>query len=90
MNKKIINWRCIYFLVIILISQVFSYPLFAKSITYKLDENNSKVGFSVKHKITRDVYGEFLNSIATAHYDSNNNKNVNYMCVYIYIYIYYL
>ena len=77
MNKKIINWRCIYFLVIILISQVFSYSLSAKPITYKLDENNSKVGFTVKHKITNDVYGEFLKSIGTANYNSKTNQIIN-------------
>ena len=77
MNKKIINWRCIYFLVIILISQVFSYSLSAKQITYKLDEKNSKVGFTVKHKITNDVYGEFLKSIGTANYNSKTNQIIN-------------
>ena len=77
MNKKIINWRNIYFLVIILLSQVFSYSLPAKPITYKLDENNSKVGFTVKHKITNDVNGEFLKSIGTVDYNSKTNKIFN-------------
>ena len=77
MNKKIINWRNIYFLVIILLSQVFSYSLPAKPITYKLDENNSKVGFTLKHKFTDDVYGEFLKSIGTADYNSKTNKIFN-------------
>ena len=77
MNKKIINWRSIYFLVIIFLSQVFSYSLPAKTITYKLDENNSKVGFTVKHKITNDVYGEFLKSIGTANYNSKTNQIIN-------------
>ena len=74
MNKKIINWRSIYFLVIILISQVFSYSLPAKPITYKLDENNSKVGFTVKHNITNDVNCEFLKSTGTVDYNSKTNK----------------
>ena len=77
MNKKIINLRNIYFLVIILLSQVFSYSLPAKPITYKLDENNSKVGFTVKHKITNDVNGEFLKSIGTVDYNSKTNKIFN-------------
>ena len=77
MNKKIINWRNIYFLVIVLLSQVFSYSLPAKPITYKLDENNSKVGFTVKHKITNDVNGEFLKSIGTVDYNSKTNKIFN-------------
>jgi polyisoprenoid-binding protein YceI len=77
MNKKIINRRNIYFLVIVLLSQVFSYSLPAKPITYKLDENNSKVGFTVKHKITNDVNGEFLKSIGTVDYNSETNKVFN-------------
>ena len=77
MNKKIINWRNIYFLVIIFLSHVFSYSLPAKPITYKLDENNSKVGFNVKHKITNDVNGEFLKSIGTVDYNSKTNKVFN-------------
>jgi polyisoprenoid-binding protein YceI len=77
MNKKIINRRNIYFLVIVLLSQIFSYSLPAKPITYKLDENNSKVGFTVKHKITNDVNGEFLKSIGTVDYNSETNKVFN-------------
>ena len=77
MNKKIIYWRNICFLVIVLLSQVFLNSIPAKPITYKLDENNSKVGFTVKHKITNDVNGEFLKSIATVDYNSINNKIFN-------------
>ncbi len=77
MNKKLVNLINLYFLVVILLSQAFSYSLYAKPINYRLDNNNSKVGFSVKHKITRDVYGEFLESIGTADYDSNTNKIFN-------------
>ena len=77
MNKKIINFLNRYFLVIILLSQVFTYSLHAKTKKYKLDGNNSKVGFSVKHKITRDVYGEFLESIGTADYNSKTDKILN-------------
>jgi len=77
MNKKIINWRSFYFLVIILISQVFSYSLPAKPITYKLDENNSKVGFTLKHTFTDDVYGEFLKSIGTADYNIKTKQIFN-------------
>ena len=57
--------------------QVFSYSLSAKQITYKLDGNNSKVGFTVKHKITNDVYGEFLKSIGSADYNSKTDKIFN-------------
>ena len=77
MNKKMINWRSIYFLVIILLSQVFSYSLPAKPITYKLDENNSKVGFALKHTFTDDVYGEFLKSIGTADYNIKTKQIFN-------------
>ena len=43
----------------------------------KLDGNNSKVGFSVKHKITRDVYGVFLKSIGKdkAKYEAVNRRD---------------
>ena len=77
MNKKKVSLINLYFLVLILLSQVFSHSLCAKNITYKLDNNNSKVGFSVKHKITRDVYGKFLESIGTADYNSKTNKIYN-------------
>ena len=77
MNKKLINSISLNFLATILFSQVFSYSLCAKPISYKLDTNHSKVGFSVKHKITRDVYGEFLKSIGTADYNSKTDKIFN-------------
>ena len=77
MNKKLINTLNLYFFSTILFSQVFSYSLCAKPISYKPDTNNSKVGFSVKHKITRDVYGEFLKSIGTADYNSKTDKIFN-------------
>ena len=77
MNTKIFNFINLYFLVLILLSQVFAFSLYAKPKTYKLDNNDSKVGFSVKHKITRDVYGEFLKSIGTADYNSKTNKIFN-------------
>ena len=77
MNKKISNRKNIYFLLLILLSQLFSYSLLAKPITYKLDENNSKVGFTVKHKITNDVNGEFLKSIGTVDYNSKTNEIYN-------------
>ena len=77
MNKKLINTINLYFLLTFLFSQVFSYSLCANPISYKLDTNHSKVGFSVKHKITRDVYGEFLKSIGTADYNSKTDKIFN-------------
>ena len=61
----------------ILLSQGFSYTLYANPIKYKLDTNNSKVGFSVKHKITKDVYGKFKKSIGTADYNSKTNEILN-------------
>ncbi len=77
MNKKLINTINLYFLLTFFFSQVFSFSLCAKPISYQLDTNNSKVGFSVKHKITRDVYGEFLKSIGTANYNSKTNQIIN-------------
>ena len=81
MNKKLINTINLYFILTILFSQVFSYSLCAKPISYKLDTNNSKVGFSVKHKITRDVFGEFLKSVGTADYNSNTDKIFNVITI---------
>ena len=60
-----------------MISNLFSYNLNAKPISYKLDINNSKVGFSVKHKITRDVFGEFSKSFGKVDYDIETNKIFN-------------
>ena len=77
MNKKTLNWKNIYFLLVILLSLLLPKSLLAKPITYKLDENNSKVGFTVKHKITNDVNGEFLKSIGTVGYNSETNKIFN-------------
>ena len=77
MNKKLINTINLYFLLTFFFSQVFSFSLCAKPISYQLDTNNSKVGFSVKHKITRDVYGEFLKSIGSADYNSKTDKIFN-------------
>ena len=77
MNKKLINLIYHYFLPVIMISNLFSYNLNAKPISYKLDINNSKVGFSVKHKITRDVFGEFSKSFGKVDYDIETNKIFN-------------
>ena len=83
MNKKLINTINLYFLLTFFFSQVFSFSLCAKPISYKLDTNNSKVGFSVKHKITRDVYGEFLKSIGSADYNIKTDKIIIIIPIYI-------
>ena len=77
MNKKIINLINRFFLLSISLSYLLSYNVHAKPISYKLDSNSSKVGFSVKHKITKDVYGEFLKSFGKADYNSKTNKIFN-------------
>jgi len=77
MNKKIITLINRYFLLSISLSYLLSYNVHAKPISYKLDSNSSKVGFSVKHKITKDVYGEFLKSFGKADYNSKTNKIFN-------------
>ena len=62
------------FLLIILIANTFLFPLNAKTIKYDLDGNSSKIGFTVKHKITKDVYGEFLKSNGEVIFNNQNNQ----------------
>ena len=61
MNNKITSNLITYFFFIVLINIIFLHPLNAKTTIYELSENSSKIQFMVKHKITKDVYGEFLN-----------------------------
>ena len=77
MNIKIINFININTLSVFLLFQFWSYPIDAIPITYRLDSNNSRVGFSVKHKITKDVFGKFSNSTGTAEYNSKTKKILN-------------
>lgn len=62
MINKIKSQLLVYFILMFLISIIFLNSLNAKTIKYELSENFSKIGFIVKHKITKDVYGEFLKS----------------------------
>ena len=77
MNKKIIKLLNISSLSFFLLFHFWGYSLNAKPITYKLDSNNSRVGFSVKHKITKDVFGEFSRSTGIAEYNSKTKKILN-------------
>ena len=74
MNNKIISQLIVYFLSILITSFNFLSPLNANTIKYELSENFSKIGFMVKHKITKDVYGEFLKSKGEVIFNSETNE----------------
>ena len=65
---------------IIFLLSLFNLSLFSQSFgevkSYSLDKNKSKVGFSVKHKITNDVYGIFEIVSGKVEYDVSNDKLV--------------
>ena len=65
---------------IIFLLSLFNLGLFSQSFgevkSYSLDKNKSKVGFSVKHKITNDVYGIFEIVSGKVEYDVSNDKLV--------------
>ena len=58
-KKKFIKGTISFFL-IILLTTINLKQLKAKTEKYNLNDNFSEIGFIVKHKITKDVYGEFL------------------------------
>ena len=74
MNNKITSNLITYFFFIVLINIIFLHPLNAKTTIYELSENSSKIQFMVKHKITKDVYGEFLKSKGKVFYDRGTNE----------------
>lgn len=74
MNNKITSNLITYFFFIVLINIIFLHPLNAKTTIYELSENSSKIQFMVKHKITKDVYGEFLKSKGEVIFNNKTNE----------------
>ena len=50
---------------------------YARTTSFKVDQKESKVGFMIKHKITRDVYGGFRNVEGNVTFDKEQNSIVN-------------
>ena len=50
---------------------------YARKTFFEVDQKESKVGFMVKHKITKDVYGGFRNVEGNVTFDKEQNSIVN-------------
>ena len=50
---------------------------YARKTFFEVDQKESKVGFMVKHKITKDVYGGFRNVEGNVTFDKEENSIVN-------------
>ena len=50
---------------------------YARKTFFEVDQKESKVGFMVKHKITKDVYGGFRNVEGNVIFDKEQNSIVN-------------
>ena len=50
---------------------------YARKTFFEVDQKESKVGFMIKHKITRDVYGGFRNVEGNVTFDKEENSIVN-------------
>ncbi len=75
MNKL----KCLFFnLVILILLFVASFSVsYARETSFEVDEKESKVGFMVKHKITKDVYGGFRNVEGKVTFDKEQNSIIN-------------
>ena len=73
------NSKYIFFNVVTLISFIVaSYSVsYARKTFFEVDQKESKVGFMVKHKITKDVYGGFRNVEGNVTFDKEQNSIVN-------------
>ena len=50
---------------------------YARKTFFEVDQKESKVGFMVKHKITKDVYGGFRNVEGNVTFDKKHNSIIN-------------
>ena len=50
---------------------------YARKTFFEVDQKESKVGFMVKHKITKDVYGGFRNVEGNVTFDEEQNSIIN-------------
>ena len=73
-NSKYIFLNVVTLISLILASHSVSY---ARKTSFEVDQKESKVGFMVKHKITKDVYGGFRNVEGNVSFDKEQNSIVN-------------
>ena len=75
MNKL----KCLFFnLVTLILLFVASFSVsYARETSFEVDEKESKVGFMVKHKITKDVYGGFRNVEGKVTFNKEQNSIIN-------------
>ena len=73
-NPKYIFFNLVTLISLIVASHSVSY---ARKTSFEVDQKESKVGFMVKHKITKDVYGGFRNVEGNVTFDKEQNSIVN-------------
>ena len=73
-NSKYIILNMVTLIFLIVASHSVSY---ARKTSFEVDQKESKVGFMIKHKITRDVYGGFRNVEGNVTFDKEQNSIVN-------------
>ena len=73
-NSKYIFFNVVTLTSLIVASNSVSY---ARKTSFEVDQKESKVGFMVKHKITKDVYGGFRNVEGIVTFDKEENSIVN-------------
>ena len=73
-NSKYIFFNVVTLISLIVASHSVSY---ARKTSFEVDQKESKVGFMVKHKITKDVYGGFQNVEGIVTFDKEENSIVN-------------
>ena len=73
-NSKYIILNVVTLIFLIVSSHSVSY---ARNTFFEVDQKESKVGFMIKHKITRDVYGGFRNVEGNVTFDKEENSIVN-------------
>ena len=73
-NSKYIFFNFVTLISLIVASHSVSY---ARKTSFEVDQKESKVGFMVKHKITKDVYGGFRNVEGNVTFDKEQNSIVN-------------
>ena len=73
-NPKYIIFNVVTLISLIVASHSVSY---ARKTSFEVDQKESKVGFMIKHKITKDVYGGFRNIEGNVTFDKEQNSIVN-------------
>ena len=73
-NTKYIFFNVVTLISLIVASHSISYE---RETSFEVDEKESKVGFMVKHKITKDVYGGFRNVEGKVTFDKEKNSIIN-------------